>query len=119
MPSERAHWIGNNSFMVHHIELFKLKPSVTTEKLEEMLRVSRSQLLKIPEVLNIRSGKIIDLDSEWAFSISIDIESTDKLAMCKDDPVYVKFVEEVVKPNTVEKLALDYETEPGKDIKYS
>jgi hypothetical protein len=105
--------------MVHHISLFKLKPGVTTEKLEDMIRKSRSQLLKIPEVMNIRSGRNIDLDSEWIFFVSMDIESTDKLAMCQEDPVYVKFIEEVVKPNATETLELDYETEPGKDIKYS
>lgn len=105
--------------MVHHIVLLKLKSSVTAEKLDEMIRTSRSQLLKIPEVLNLRSGKNIELDSEWAFFIAMDVESTAKLAMCEEDPVYVKFVEEVVKPNIVHSLTLNYEMEPGKDIKYS
>lgn len=105
--------------MVHHIVLLKLKSSVTAEKLDEMIRTSRSQLLKIPEVLNLRSGKNIELDSEWAFFIAIDVESTAKLAMCQEDAIYVKFVTEVVKPNIVHSLTLNYEMEPGKDIKYS
>ena len=105
--------------MVHHIILLKLKASVTAEKLDDMIRTSRSQLLKIPEVLNLRSGKNIELDSEWAFFIAMDVESTAKLAMCEDDPIYVKFVEEVVKPNIIHSLTLNYEMEPGKDIKYS
>ncbi len=105
--------------MVHHIALYQLKPEVTPEKLEEMIRATRSQLLKIQEVLNIRSGKKIDPHSQWDFFVSLDVESMDKLAMCKDDPVYVKFVEEVIKPHTREGLILDYEMEPGKNIKYS
>lgn len=105
--------------MVHHIVLLKLKPSVTAEKLDEMIRSSRSQLLKIPEVLSLRSGKNIELDSEWAFFVAIDFESTAKLAMCKDDPIYVKFVAEVIKPNIVHSQTMNYETEPGKDVKYS
>ena len=105
--------------MVHHIVLLKLKSSVTAEKLDEMIRSSRSQLLKIPEILSLRSGKNIELDSEWAFFISMDVESTAKLAMCQDDAVYVKFVEEVIKPNIVHSLMLNYETDPGKDVKYS
>ncbi len=105
--------------MVHHIILLKLKSSVTAEKLDEMIRSSRSKLLKITEILSLRSGKNIELNSEWAFFISMDLESTAKLAMCQDDPIYVKFVEEVVKPNIVHSLTLSYETDPGKDIKYS
>ena len=80
--------------MVHHIVLLKLKSSVTAEKLDEMIRSSRSQLLKIPEVLSLSSGKNIELNSEWAFFIAMDLESTAKLRMCEDDAVYVKFVED-------------------------
>ena len=105
--------------MVHYIALYKLKTEVTPDKLEEMIRATRSQLLKIAEVRNIRSGRTIDPDAEWPFFLSMDIESTDKLEMCRDDAVYVKFVEEVIKPNTVAALTLIYETEPGKDVKYS
>jgi hypothetical protein len=105
--------------MVHHIVLFKLKPGVSTEKLEEMMMNTRMQLLKIPEVLNIKCGKNIDPESEWPFFIAVDFESMDKLALYRDDPIHVKFVEETIKPNTSARLALDYEMEPGKDVKYS
>jgi hypothetical protein len=43
----------------------------------------------------------------------------DKLALYRDNPIHVKFIEETIKPNTSERLALDYEMEPGKDVKYS
>ncbi|MFV1994245.1 MAG: Dabb family protein [Verrucomicrobiales bacterium] len=105
--------------MVHHLVIYKLEPAVTDDKLEEMIRTSRSQLLKIPEVLNIRSGRNIEKDSPWPFFVSMDFESMDKLAMCQDDPIYAKFIAEVLEPNTSEALSLDYEMEPGKDIKYS
>ena len=49
----------------------------------------------------------------------MEIESTDKLKMYADDPIHVKFVEEVIKPNITARLALDYEIEPGKDVRYS
>jgi hypothetical protein len=32
--------------------------------------------------------------------------------MFKEDPIYIKFVEETIKPNTGEQLVLDYETDP-------
>lgn len=105
--------------MVHHIVLFKLKPEVTPAKLEEMMMNTRMYLLKIPEVLSIKCGKKIDPKCEWPFFIAVDFESTDKLSIYRDDSIYLKFIEEVIKPNTSERLALDYEMEPGKDVKYS
>jgi len=105
--------------MVHYIALYKLKPEVTPERLEEMIRASRSHLLKIPEVLYIRSGKKIDRTSEWPFFVSVDFDSLDRMRMCHDDPIYVKFREEYIRPNITESLELHYETEPGKDIRYS
>jgi hypothetical protein len=105
--------------MVHHLVLYKLKPEVGDERLEDMIRKTRSQLLKVPEVLSVRSGRKIDGDGAWGFFVSVDVESMDKLAGFQDDAVYVKFIEEVVKPNTSESLLVNYEMEPGRDIKYS
>ena len=105
--------------MVHHIVLFKLKPEVTPQKLEEMMMKTRISLLKIPEVLSVKCGKRIDPANEWPFFIAVDFESMDKLALYRDDSIHMKYVEEVIKPHTSDRLALDYEMEPGKDVKYS
>jgi len=43
--------------MIHHIVLYKLKPEVTPARVEEMMMNTRMQLLKIPEVQNIKCGK--------------------------------------------------------------
>ena len=105
--------------MVHHVALYKLRPDVTPEIVEEMIRKTRSLLLKIPEVLSVRSGKKIDPHSEWPFFISLDFESLHKQTMFRDDPIYLKFLEEIVRAHTTETLLLDYETDPGRDVKYS
>lgn len=105
--------------MIHHLVLFKVNPDVDDEKIEWMMRETRIQLLKIPEVLNIRAGKRISETMEWPFFLAVEIESTEKLALYMSDPNHIKFVETVIKPNTSARLALDYETEPGKDIRYS
>jgi len=105
--------------MVHHIVLFKLKPEVTPEKLEEMMRQTRISLLKIDEVLAVKCGKNVDPKSPWGFFIAVDFESMEKLAIYREDAIHIKYVEDVIKPNTTERLALDYEMEPGKDVKYS
>jgi hypothetical protein len=105
--------------VIHHLVLFKLKPSVDEERIEWMMRETRIQLLKIPEVLSVRCGKRVDPDSDWPFFLAVEIESLDKLALYAADPHHVKFVEEVIKPNTIARMALDYETAPGRDVRYS
>jgi len=105
--------------MVHHIILFKLKPEVTLARIEEMMMNTRMQLLKIPEVLSIKCGKRIDPELPWPFFIAIDFESMDRYEIFCEDPIHVKFMEEVIKPNTAESLALDFEMDPGKDVRFS
>jgi Stress responsive A/B Barrel Domain len=105
--------------MVHHVALYKLRPEVPSGTLDDMIRRTRSLLLKIPEVLAVRCGKQIDNDSEWPFFIAIDFESRARQAMFYDDPVYLKFLVEVIEPFTAECMHMDYEMEPGKNVKYS
>lgn len=105
--------------MVHHIALYKLRAEVTGEKLEHMIRETRMQLLKIPEVLNVRCGKLIDPSGEWPFFVSLDFESMDKRSVYLEDPIRIKYMEEIIRPNTTAGLVLDYEMEPFKDVKYS
>lgn len=105
--------------MVHHIVLFKLKPDVTDQKVEEMMMHTRIHLLKIPEVMSVKCGKRIDAGCEWPFFIALDFESMDKLVIYQDDPIFLKFFEETLKPNTVEQTILNYEMDPHKDVRYS
>ena len=105
--------------MVHFIALYKLNADLPEGRTEEMIRKSRSQLLKITEVLNVRSGVRIHEECEWPFFLAMDFESLDKLEMFREDPVLIKFAQEVIQPNTSDCMECIYEMEPGKNIKYS
>ena len=105
--------------MVHHITLCKLQPEVTPTKLEQLMMTTRMSLLKIPEILSVRCGKNIDAKCEWPFFVALDFESMEKLAMTEDDAIYMKFIADVMKPHTTDRLVLNYEMEPGKSVKYS
>src|SRR3954463_8067569 len=105
--------------MIHHIVLYKLKPEVTPARVEEMMMNTRMQLLKIPEVLSIKCGKRIDQELAWPFFIAIDFESMDKFEMFREDPIHVKFQEEVIKPNTADSLPLDFELGPRQAGRFS
>jgi hypothetical protein len=43
----------------------------------------------------------------------------DKYAIFREDSIFVKFNEEVIKPNTEDSLTLDFEMDPGKDVRFS
>ena len=105
--------------MIHHVVFFQLKPEVDEPKLEEMVRTTRSILLRIPEVLGVKSGRNVDTRSEWQFFLAIEVESLDKLRMTLDDPFHLKFLETVIKPNTAGHFAMDFELDPSKELKYS
>ena len=83
------------------------------------MRNTRINLLKIDEVLSVKCGKNVDPKSPWSFFIAVDFENMEKMAIYQEDAIHIKYVEEVIKPNTTERMALDYEMDPGKDVKYS
>lgn len=105
--------------MVHYIALFRVGKDKDDDELEEMIRISRTCFHRVNEAHNFRSGRSIDPKDEFGFFISADFESLDKLAMFREDPNYLRFETEVIKPRTTSTRELLFETEPGKDPKYS
>jgi hypothetical protein len=92
--------------------LYKLKPEVTAEHVEELVIKARMQLLKISTAMNVRCGRRTDQKNAWPFFFAVDFDSKERMAMFLEDPVYIKFMEETIKPNTEGSLVLDYETDP-------
>lgn len=105
--------------MITHIAFYKLNAEVDAERLEHMVRTTRSILLKIPEILTVHSGRNTDQDSDWPFFFSIEVASLSKLTMTKDDPLYLKFLASVLHPNTSAEFAFSFETDPSQDLRYS
>lgn len=105
--------------MIHHVVHFQLAPEVDKGAMEEMVRTSRSLLLRIPEVLAVKSGRNLDSLSRWQFFFAIEVDSREKLRAVLDDPFHIKLMERVIKPQTCDRLELSYELDPSKDLKYS
>jgi hypothetical protein len=105
--------------MIAHICLYKLKPEITEDRLETMMSSTRVNLLRVPEVLSVRTGKRIRPNDPWEWYVAIEVESLDKLAICQDDPNYFKYREEVVKPAVADQCVQSFEMDPRKDVKYS
>lgn len=105
--------------MIHHVVYFQLKPEVDAAATEELVRTCRSLLLRIPEVLSVRSGRNLDPGSQWQVFLAIEVESREKLRATLENPFHLKFVEKHVKPLTDSHFSMDFEMDPSKDLKYS
>jgi len=105
--------------MVHHVTYLQLNQKVDHTLLEEMVRASRTWLLKIPEVLAIRSGRNLDPDSQWQFFYSFEVESREKLRLVKEDAFHLKFEQQFIQPNTESRIEMEFELDPSRDLKYS
>jgi hypothetical protein len=105
--------------MIAHLSLHTLKPEVTQERLEEVMSLSRVNLLRVPEVLALRTGKRINPEQKWEWFVFMEVETLDKLAILQDDPYYIKFREELLKPTVAESHVQSFEMDPRKDVKYS
>jgi hypothetical protein len=106
--------------MVHEIHLFKLKANAPDTTLETMMVETRIRLLKIPEVMNLSCGKVINKkDNGYQFFVAMDFENLAKRNLAHDNAIFIKYDTQVIQPNAVTTEMLQYEMEPGKDVTYS
>ncbi len=105
--------------MVHYIALFRVGKGATDESLEELIRSSRMCFHRIREARNFRSGRNLDGKSEFAFFLAADFENRSQYEMFRDDPHFLRFENEVLKARTTSRVEHLFETEPGRDPKYS
>lgn len=105
--------------MIYHVTLFQTLPHVDEEKLSQMMISARISLIKIPEIVGVRSGKNVDASSQWKFFVAIEMDSLDRFKQVKADPIYIKYLADVISPNVTEQFAASYELEPGRSIKLS
>ena len=105
--------------MIHHVVFFRLNPDADSATLETLVRTSRSLLLKIPEVLSVRSGRNVDATSEWSLFVAIEVDSLEKLRITLDNPYHLKFEESFIRPHTIGRMEMNFELDPSKSLKYS
>ncbi len=105
--------------MIHHCVLVELKSDILPDDLENLILETRINLLRIPEINNLRTGKNLNLSEKWRYFYAFDCESKAKLGMICSHPIYVKFEKVVLAPYMTECLIQDYEMDPGRDVRYS
>lgn len=105
--------------MIQHLALFQLASDISDSALENLQRTTRTQLLKIPGILGVRAGRNLDPASNWGFFFALEVESREKLRICREDPVFVKFQHNLLQPLVSNSLELSFEMDPAKPLKYS
>jgi len=105
--------------MIEHIVLFKLRPEVDGKMVDWMLRETRMRLLKIPAVRGLRCGYRLDPALEWPFFLLVELETAEKLDVYLNDPAHRRFVDEIIRPNTSDRLVLDFRSDSGNDPLFS
>jgi hypothetical protein len=106
--------------MIHHLVLLTTKPDVPSAKLDDIIVETRIRLLKISEVNNLRVGKRVDTtNNPHTYFFSFDVENMDKLTYVMENAVYVQFEKQILGKFVADSKSLDYEMEPGKDVRYS
>lgn len=105
--------------MIHHVVFYQLKPETDQKQVEEILRTCRTMLLKIPEILQVKSGRNLDTASPWHIFVALEVESREKLRILKDDPFHIKFTSMIVGPHIETTWEMDFELDPARDLKYS
>ena len=105
--------------MIAYLSLFTLQSQVGPDTLEDIMAATRVHLLRVPEVLAVKTGKRVKPSDPFDWFIYLEVESMDKLAICLDDPNYIKFRESFLKPNVETQSSTAFEMEPRKDLRYS
>ena len=105
--------------MIHQIVLCRLRPDAAPGRVDDLMRQTRSRLLKIPEFRTVACGKPVETENAWDFFFAADFENLDKMRLGHKSVTYGRFEREVLTPHVADRQTLTYELEPGKDIKYS
>ena len=105
--------------MIAYLSLFRLKEDIAEDRFEELMAKTRVHLLRVPEILAVKTGKRVNPNDPWPWFVYLEVESMDKLVICQDDPNYIKFREDVVKPHIKDQESVAFEMDPRKDVKYS
>jgi hypothetical protein len=107
--------------MIHHLKLIHLKPGLPKEKVEEVMVESRIRILKIQDVLSLACGKKIPVKEETPHDLflALEFENSLKRTAAFDHPLYQQFEAQVLKPNAQKIEVLEFEMDPGKDVRFS
>ncbi len=107
--------------MIHHLKLIHLKPELPKERVEEVMVESRIRILKIQDVLSLACGKKIpgkEVTPHDLF-LALEFENSLKRTAAFDHPLYQQFEAQVLKPNAQKIEVLEFEMDPGKDVRFS
>ncbi len=108
--------------MIHHLKLVQLKAGLPAHRVEEIMVESRIRILKIQDVLSLACGKKIPLpghETSHDLFLALEFENSLKRTSAFDHPLYQQFEAQILKPNAQKIEVLEFEMDPGKDVRFS
>jgi hypothetical protein len=108
--------------MIHHLKLIQLKADLPANRVEEMMVESRIRILKIQDVLSLACGKKMPVTGHKTLAdlfLALEFENSLKRTSAFDHPVYQQFEAQILKPNAEKIEVLEFEMDPGKDVRFS
>ena len=108
--------------MIHHLKLIQLKADLPANRVEEMMVESRIRILKIQDVLSLACGKKMPVAGHKTSAdlfLALEFENSLKRTATLDHPLYQQFEVQVLKPNAEKIEVLEFEMDPGKDVRFS
>ena len=92
------------------------------QRVEEIMVESRIRILKIQDVLSLACGKKIPVNGHDTFHdlfLALEFENSLKRTAAFDHPLYHQFETQILKPNAQKIEVLEFEMDPGKDVRFS
>lgn len=108
--------------MIHHLKLIQLKPGLPENQVEQIMVECRIRLLKIQDVLSLACGKKLPLaghENSHDLFIALEFENSLKRTAALDHPLYQQFESQVLQAHAKKVEVLEFEMDPGKNLKFS
>ena len=96
--------------MVCRIVLYRMKAGASPEDEDRLVREARSQLSRLPGVMNLKAGRCIDPAGQ-GYSVALVIDFADQAAFDAYfvHPEHRRFIQQVAEPLVSETLRLKFE----------
>lgn len=96
--------------MIRHLLVFNTAAGVTHEECVAMAEKGRQELSRISGVLQVSFGVALKENARYRYNFVIDLIDEQALRNYIEDPIHVKFANELFRPMAPDRITTDYET---------
>lgn len=95
---------------LRHVVLLKFSPDTSVDDLDTIVAALRTLPGQIPELIDYRVGSDLGLaEGNWPLAVTADVADEAGYVAYRDHPAHVAVIDELIKPNLVDRCAAQYE----------